>query len=374
MHWLRTILIGITASILTACGDSDTPTPEPQPSQRMILVYMVANNSLGSGQYDALDINEMVEAAQLGFGDNRVVLFHSDTGGNQILSEVTPDGLVTLTTYDQSASALAPARIQQVIADSRRLAPASDYAMVLWSHADGWLAPVAGSDAAQHRAFGDDRGRHLSIPDLAKALEPWSFNFIYFDCCYMANVETLYEMRHCARWAIASAIELPARGMNYTVNLPLLLQPDPDLVGAARATFNYYDSYDDYRRTCAMSVIDLQALDDLAAATRQIYAGSSVPDPSYQPQRFTPGASCYLYDLGDYIDARCDTATDDLQRWHSALNKAVVYSAATPSIWGTLDIRAHCGLSTYILSSPTQSSTRGYDTLQWWSDVASAQF
>lgn len=374
MHWLRITIIGIVASLLTACGDSDTPIPEPQQSQRMILIYMVANNSLGTNQFDLLDINEMVEAARKGFGDNKVILFRSDTGSNQTLSEVTPEGLVTLTTYDSSESALSPTRIHQVIADSRRLAPADDYGLVLWSHADGWLAPAGNTDASQHRSFGDDRGRHLSIPSLAKALEPWRFHFIYFDCCYMANVESLYEMRHCADWAIASAIELPARGMDYTANLPLLLQPVPDLIGAARATFNHYDSYDDYRRTCAMSVIDLGALEELSAATRRIYANSSAPDPSYNPQRFSTTSSCYLFDLGDYIDARRNADPDDLERWHSALDKAVIYSAATPSIWGNLPINAHCGLSTYIISSPSQSSTRGYDTLQWWSDVASTLF
>ncbi len=374
MYWLRSTIIVIVAALLWGCDGDDAPKVES--TNRMILIYMAANNNLGSAGYDQSDIDEMVIAAKQGWGDNRVLLFHATDQRTQTLQEITATGISTLKTYDPAISSLAPERISQVIADSRRLSPAKDYGLVLWSHADGWIAPLDGSNASQRRSFGSDNGKQLDIPTLARTLEPWGFSFICFDCCYMANVESLYEMRRCTRWVTASAIELPAPGMRYDINLPLLLAPEPDLVGSAQATFNYYDSLSGSYRTCAMSVVDLQAMPQLAAATRAIYAAAHEPDASYTPQRFMPAGlrSCYLYDFADYIEAHGGIDPQLMSNWRSALESAVVYAAATPSIWSTVAINAHCGLSTYILQSATDATTRGYDNLQWWTDVASTKY
>lgn len=375
-YWLRTTIIVIVSALVWGCDDDHASSPPTGNTNRMILIYMAANNNLGSQGYDQSDIDEMVIAAQRGWGDNRVLLFHATDQRTQTLEEITTGGIQTLVTYDPNTSSLDPERISQVIADSRRISPADDYGLVLWSHADGWIAPLDGSNAGQRRSFGSDNGKQLDIPTLARTLEPWGFNFICFDCCYMANVESLYEMRRCARWVTASAIELPAPGMRYDINLPLLLAPEPDLVGSAQSTFNYYNSLSGSYRTCAMSVIDLQAMPQLAAATRAIYASAHEPDASYTPQRFMPAGlrTCYLYDFADYIEAHDGIDPQLMSNWQSALESAVVYAAATPSIWDAVAINAHCGLSTYILRSATDATTRGYDNLQWWADVTSTKY
>lgn len=381
MHLIRIIFfVGLIATLFTGCGDDDNPVipPEPATSPRTLLVYMVSNNSLGKEGYDRRDIDEMIKAAQNGWPENcRVLLFRAPADESQTLNEVTADGLVTLRTYDSSTSAIAPERISTVISDSRTLAPADDYGLVLWSHANGWLTPVEGSDVTKRRSFGDDGGKQIAIPDLAATLEPWKFSYIYFDCCYMSNIESLYELRHCADWAVASAIELPADGMNYSINIPLLLSSTPDLIGAADATFNIYNSMSGMMRTCAMAVINMNALEPLAQITRQVYEQALSPDANYSPQPFSipsKGSNCYLFDLADYIDAHRNVDTDLLNRWHLALNDAVAYHNATPYLWSSIQIKAHCGLSTYILLSPENYTTYGYDTLQWWNDVASAKF
>ncbi|MDE6309086.1 MAG: hypothetical protein K2L81_02720 [Muribaculaceae bacterium] len=381
MHTLRILFfIGLIATLITGCSDDDKPVvpPEAPTATRTLLIYMASNNSLGREGYDQRDIDEMIRGAKAGFPDNsRVLLFRAAPDKSQTLNEVTSDGLVTLRTYDNTTSAISPERINTVISDSRTLAPADDYALVLWSHANGWLAPPEDKNASQQRSFGDDGGKQISIPDLAATLEPWKFSFIYFDCCYMANIESLYEMRHCANWAIGSAIELPANGMDYSINLPLLLASTPDLIGAAEATFNIYDSKTGMMRTCAMSVVNLNALDDLAQATRQVYQQASSPGADYHPQHITlssTGSSCFLFDLAHYIDAHSNIDSELLARWHEALNNAVVYHKSTPYLWSTIPLDAHCGLSTFILNTNVSSSTHGYDTLQWWTDVASAKF
>ena len=59
ISFLITILI---VAFLYSCSDD-----EPQPiieANRTILVYMVAGNSLGTGNYDTADINEMIAASE----------------------------------------------------------------------------------------------------------------------------------------------------------------------------------------------------------------------------------------------------------------------------------------------------------------------
>ena len=38
----------------------------------------------------------------------------------------------------------------------------------------------------------------------------------------------------------------------------------------------------------------------------------------------------------------------------------------------TRAIPSHCGLTTYILANPSDNSTKNYNTLTWYADIASA--
>ncbi len=69
LHSIYTLLISACALSMTGCGDKDEPTPptppEPAgPAERTVLVYMAANNNLGSSRYDRMDIDEMRQAAK----------------------------------------------------------------------------------------------------------------------------------------------------------------------------------------------------------------------------------------------------------------------------------------------------------------------
>ena len=105
---LNILLTVIIACQFTACNDTDEPSPAPKPDEpveRTVLVYMVADNNLGSyNQLNRADLNEMVKgAADGGLNGGRLLVYHNrpgtDRGNVPLLIEVTEQGLDTLKTY-----------------------------------------------------------------------------------------------------------------------------------------------------------------------------------------------------------------------------------------------------------------------------------
>lgn len=385
----------VLMTVSAACSDSAEPLPVILPSgsgaeaqtERAVLVYMLADNSLGRDGFDRQNLADMIQACRDGvFGPNRLLVYHDDRlAPCPMLKEVTPMGLRILKEYDEVPFSVAPQRMEEVIADFKSAAPAGRYGLILWSHATGWL--VNGENVPQGVDplwFGEDRGRYMNIPVLADVLEGKGFDYVYFDCCHMASVEALYQLRDVASTFAGSCAELPAAGMPYRETLPCLMATDADLVGAASATFRKYDLLEGIDRTATMSVIDAGGLDRLASAAREFYATRPTLPAGYVPQAFerpkAGGEPCYLFDLQDYADAlyfnsRSDAATRKAYAGLlMAMDDCILYRAATPYIFNSVRVDAHCGLSTFILHDEQDADTKRYRSLDWYADVASALF
>lgn len=370
--------------MLTAVSCSDDPEEPAEPeARRAVLIYMMADNNLSS--FASQNINDMIRAANDGLlGDNLLYIYHDSRDfDHPALKRVTPVGLTVEFDFPVAISSSDPGRMEEVIAKFKELAPAENYGLILWSHATGWTFSNPESTGAAPLWFGDDKGKNIDIPMLAQILEGKGFDYIYFDCCHMANVESLYELRHCADVFAGSVTELPAAGMPYYLTLPYLMDVKADLVAAAKATFDKYNAMTGEDRTCTMSVIKASALDELAAASRDCLATKPALPAGYtgqpyeRPKRYNE--PCYLFDFKDYMTALhnanpSDGADAAYSRLVAALDDAVLYDAATPSVFNSIDINTHCGLSSFILRSLSDADTKGYRRLAWFSDVASAQF
>lgn len=382
MNKFKTLIFVTLAAIcsftFTSCSSNDEPVDNTV--HRTILVYMAANNSLGSADADASDIEEMLTAAQNGdFNGGKLMLYHADTDGNATLSEVTANGLVQLKDYaDDGLLSVQSERMRKVIADTKLLSPAKEYGLILWSHGDGWLQngiDESSASKSKFKAWGSENSKKMNITTLASALSGEGFAFVYFDCCYMAAVEVEYELRNVTPYIVASASELPVDGMPYDKNLRYLFADNFDLVGSATNTFNTYNEQVGFWQTCTMSVVRTAGLDDLAAATRKIYQSAETCYPEgYQPQKYMTSNRCYYYDLADYI--RAIASDEDYANWQTALSNCIIYEAATPTLWQELNIDTHCGLSTYIFTSADDeiAANRNYNTLSWYNDVVSYLF
>lgn len=372
--------------ILSSC-DNDEPEPTSQ-ANRTILVYMVARNTLGAYQYDQNDLNEMLEAASSpeGLNGGRLLVFHAPISGAPQLKEITAQGINILKEYDQSISCVESKTMQQIITDAKAFAPANDYGLILWSHANGWLQTgIADSSYIEPAclrnnnlkptAFGEDKRQNMNVTTLAQTLKNQQFSFIYFDCCYMACVEVAYEMRHTTPYIIASTTEILGDGMPYNANLKHLFADTPQLVEACQNTFDFYNTRLDESRTCTISLIKTSGMEALASATRNIYATKAFADKSYKPQRFMTEVRCYHFDLADHIHS-LPVEKSLLEKWDNAIADVVIYSNNTPYLWNILKIDSHCGLSTYILDDNQDYSANKYKyfELQWWNDVVSHRF
>lgn len=391
--FLSLIFTASVAAALSSCDDNNEPDAPPATDPtvgRTVLVYMAANNNLGSNYYDELDLNEMLEGAKAGDigADGRLLVYHSDYHKVPELLEVTATGLDTLKLYDYDGLSVSSERMLEVFDDLTELAPARQYGIVLWSHATGWLQDGIADEMdapLSPQSFGSDSGKTMNVTTLARTLEAgpdWSF--VYFDCCYMGSVETMYELRNAAPTIVASVTELPSRGMPYELNLKhFFAEGEPDLIAAAKETFNSYDQLAGQDRTCTMSVISTAGMDALARSVKDIFSKANGTLPAgYVPQKFTNTTtwSCNYFDLRDYLrtlcldgeDERFDGASAAFAGFEDALDQAVLYEAATPRLWNQVPLTEHCGLSTFIMRTPDDAAHKAYTTLSWWTDVASA--
>ena len=401
---LSITLIIMAALALTACsGDSgDMPEPAPEPAAtvgRAVLVYMTAHNNLGyqdlqdgdSRHFDQRDLDEMAEAARAGaLGANRLLVLHSPWQGETILKEVTTEGFKTLKSYGKALNTTQSATMERVIADFKALAPAHAYGLILWGHGSGWLEDGQ-EKTPRKRSYGGYQtptGTHtwMNTTTLADVLEGKGFDYLYFDCCFMAGVEVAYELRHAVETIVGSSSELPSEGMPYNKTLRYLMADNPDLPQAATATFSHFDAMQGYNRTCTISVIRTDALDALAEAVGNAWlTATDPPSPNAVQQFASQNDYTYRYRYFDLLHAVESAATPEAAAAVSAaVDAAVVYHASTPYLWEKdadhpwdyyqVKIDRHCGLTTYIPSSQADFDTYGYSQLEWATDVASKLF
>lgn len=385
------IILALTFILtLAGCKGADEPDPAPTPedkaADKTVLVYMVASNNLGSMAYDRQDLAEMEQAAQQGMlGDNgRLLVYHSPYRGEIMLKEVTANGIDTLKVYSSDTLSVTIDRMTRVFDDMRAIAPAKSYGLVMWSHATGWLQDGIAEPAISTFSFGSDTSRYkMNITSLSRALAGQGFDFVYFDCCFMGSVESLYEMRDATPVIIASPTEDPVTGMPYHLTLKHLFAASPDYEAAAAATFDFYNAtYTKWDCPVSMAVVRTEHLGELADATRQIYAMSR-PDSlsDFRPQKLSL-SPYYYFDFGQYVEALAQSALSQpnadadkvasaLDRWRELMGRAITYRANTPWIWGEIELKDFSGLSTYILDGEESASTKNYNQLQWYADVAS---
>lgn len=393
MKTLKTKIIYIISALfllfpaIVSCSDKNDE-PDLPPSAvtvgRTVLVYMLADNSLGSltspYDYDMQDISEMLTAAGNGdISDGRLLVYHSSRNGRTVLKEICVDKnrhafVDTLKIYDdESVYSQHSTRMREVFADMKELAPANDYGLILWGHGSGWLQDGIAQVQPENRAYGEEHGRWMNITTLADVLEEENFSFLYMDCCYMSSVEVAYQLRNAVANIVAYPIEVLAYGMPYDKNIKYFFKSQPDLTAAAKETFDFYDQMSNPRyRFCSVSVINTAGLERLAAATKAIYERASVGVPDgYAPQKYMTGTTCYYFDFGGYINAICnDSALKD--EFDAALAETIVFESTTPRLWNTIDLNEHSGLSTYIIRSDADYTLKNYNQLAWFEDVASA--
>lgn len=287
--WLYTLLV----IVLAACSNE---IPEQQPAKRSgrtVLAYLISNNKAGSldtylrdnviDMYTAL--GNMKESCTLlvfyrpytgdaPLSKPTLMSFYADGRGNinnvaaLTGSELTFDAVCRIAQKKEytmnSQIATDPAVMEEVFTDMQTVAPSDSYGLILGSHASGWMKGTS----VPTKAFGDDDGYNIDIPDLADVLKnsfSEKLDFVLFDACMMGTAEVGYELRETTSYCIASVMETPVYGFPYDQILPYLYSENVDY-SAVCHEFISFNKTKDVWGTCA--VMDCSQMENLASAVK----------------------------------------------------------------------------------------------------------
>ncbi len=384
--WLYTLLV----IVLAACSNE---IPEQQPAKRSgrtVLAYLISNNKAGSldtylrdnviDMYAAL--GNMKESCTLlvfyrpyagdaPLGKPTLMSFYADGRGNinnvaaLTGAELTFDAVCHVAQKKEytmnSQIATDPAVMEEVFTDMQKIAPSDSYGLILGSHATGWMK----GNSVQSKAFGDDGGYNIDIPDLANVLKK-SFSekldFVLFDACMMGNAEVGYELKDVTSHCIASVMETPVYGFPYDQILPYLYTENIDYPAVCHE-FMSFNKTNNLWGTCA--VMDCSQMENLASAVKAKLsewkdALSSVSMQNVQQY----GVNSYKYFSYDVLDffrelgrksgvVKTTDLNEAIASVQSALNQAVIakdcLSGVDYDFEGlTIDGTRFCGIGMYI--------------------------
>lgn len=383
--WLYTLLV----FVLAACSNE---IPEQQPAKRSgrtVLAYLISNSpkSLeGNLQDNVVDmymaLAEIKDSCTLlvfyrpqeysSYLDVPTLLcFDTDGRGNiNNLPALTGTDL-TFESVCQVAQkkeytmnsqiATDPVVMEEVLKDMQKIAPSDSYGLILGSHASGWMK----GNSVQSKAFGDDDGYNIDIPDLADVLKnsfSEKLDFVLFDACMMGTAEVGYELRETTSYCIASVMETPVYGFPYNQILPYLYTENIDYPAVCHE-FMSFNKTNNLWGTCA--VMDCSQMENLASAVKAKLsewqdALSSVSMQNVQQY----GVNSYKYFSYDVLDffrelgrksgvVKTTDLNEAIASVQSALNQAVIakdcLSGVDYDFEGlTIDGTRFCGIGMYI--------------------------
>lgn len=381
--WLYTLLV----IVLAACSNE---IPEQQPAKRSgrtVLAYLISNNKAGSldtylrdniiDMYTAL--GNMKESCTLlvfyrpytgdaPLSKPTLMSFYADGRGNinnvaaLTGTELTFDAVCRIAQKKEytmnSQIATDPAVMEEVFTDMQTVAPSDSYGLILGSHASGWMKGTS----VPTKAFGDDDGYNIDIPDLADVLKK-SFSekldFVLFDACMMGTAEVGYELRETTSYCIASVMETPVYGFPYDQILPYLYTENIDYPAVCHE-FMSFNKTNNLWGTCA--VMDCSQMENLASAVKAKLsewedALSSVSMQNVQQY----GVNSYKYFSYDVLDffrelgGKSGVAETDLNEAiasiQTVLNEAVIAKECIPNPSNSsfrVDEARFCGIGMYI--------------------------
>lgn len=373
-----------------SCGkDEPTPPAPPKddmqvqpPVKRTILIYAAGANSLSSYlKNDSVEMSAGLAGVDL--KKYRVYLYRvqNDATGSgptpQTLTQAVKTSFgvsfKTIKTYDSNLRSTDAVRISEVIADVRKVSPSDDYGLVFWSHSDAWVpSPGWEPENSPKRSFGQEldggKAYYCEITDLAKAVPDDFATFIWFDSCYMANIESLYEFRGKCKYYIGSALEINAYGMPYDITLPVLLSEGGTPALAAKYCYEYYSRSN---MVISMSVFDMDKIEPVADAAAGVFRDYKPLEDANTLQRYSRGSIPPLYDFRQFADrvaAADGTSSDELR---NALADFVVYTDISDRDFNSrlIDKDIYSGLTCHAFADNDTKYAKMYKTLKWYQRV-----
>lgn len=346
--------------------------------------------------------------------NSRVLVFIQPTAQESLLIEYAYDSekqeccADTLRRYSGVRS-IRKEDIVRIFDDMREEAPADRYGLVMGSHGGGWVpaeyrdltrnetdsdediwsaAPLGRrvgvdwlgrlADADDTRWFGEDNYETTDIETwseaFAEAAVDWEY--VIFDACFMSNIETLYELRHAARYIVGSPCEIMGRGMPYATMLADLFVDEGrsyDLEAFCRHFFDYYSTTTSTRQSGCIALAVCSELDELALRMKEVN-GHLRTDADLSDLQIYEGLSRPLFfDLGQYVETVCTDETA-AERFRTQFDLTFPESCRlhTPSFYSGYngrmnEIRSYSGVTT---STPSTKFPTAHAATAWCRETA----
>ena len=342
---------------------TEAPVTDTESGTKTIMVYMVGSDLESQHGSASDDIKEMLDASY----DSDKIKIIIYTGGcssweNSTIPEnanstlIIENGNLSLLEKEDKKNMGDPGTLTDFLNYAYTYYPSDEYSLILWNHGGG---PFQG--------YGYDEltGDYLTLEELDTALmaSPFSeenkLEWIGFDACLMATIETANTMSGYAKYMISSQESEPGWGWNYA----FLNDVDGSDTGIEIGTkiVDYYIDYceDEFEQISfsycdvTLSVMDLSQVENVETALNNLFApanDSLNADTFKDYSRIRSGSKEiaseytgeYSYDVIDLVDLSQQMATmypEESKALDQALKKLVIYN-------GTNAIKTH-GVSIY---------------------------
>jgi len=311
-----------------------------------IMIYMCGTDLESGGGFATKDLQEMM-AADIGENINLLVW----TGGckqwkNNLVSasknqiyQVNKGGMTLLAETDSLSPMTDPKTLSQFLSWGGKNFPADRYELIFWDHGGGSVSGYGYDEVFP-------RSGSMTLDGIAQALKDanLTFDFIGFDACLMATLETALVAEPYADYLIASEETEPGCGWYYTDWLNALSQ-NPSLP-ALEIGKNICDSFVAVcgqvaaRQQATLSVIDLAELHGTVPEAFTSFASSTgelIRTDNYQSVAVARGqtkefAQSSKIDQIDLIHLANNLNTPESRALAKALDGAIKYNATSRNI------------------------------------------
>ena len=311
-----------------------------------IMVYMCGTDLESKSGMATNDLNEMAKAT---IGSNVNIIIY--TGGckqwktngisNQVnqIYKVESGRMVCLVDNDGKDSLVKPATLTRFIQYCTKNYPANRQALIFWDHGGG---SVSGYGYDEKNSSLGSMG--LSGIDSALKNAKTTFDFIGFDACLMATLETGLMLDDYADYMIASEETEPGIGWYYT-NWVTKLSNNTSMPTIEIGKNIVDDFVDECNRRCAgqkttLSVVDLaelsatapKGLKSFATSTSKLLSGSDYKQVSDARSSTREFASSSKIDQVDLVHLCDNLGTTESKAFAEALLGAVKYNKTSSSM------------------------------------------
>ena len=268
----------MTVCLLAALLLGASAAAEDGRAAMTLMVYLCGSDLETSRGAASADLAEMIAACPDG-DDLQVVVMAS--GAEAWHSDIATDTAAIYTLDGEglhrfsdgaSGSMGDPATLGTLLACGYEKFPARRYALLLWDHGAGPLLGVCFDER-----YTDETGMDgLTLEEISAALADSPFareklEWIGFDACLMASLETACMAAPYARYMIASQETEPATGWDYAF-LTALAQDASGAETGRRVADSYMASLGDSLAAATLSCVDLSRMAEVSAGIDALFS------------------------------------------------------------------------------------------------------